>query len=83
MSVPVRLERDGALAVLTIDSPPLNLFDQPLIDGIREAIDDLAADHPRGLLIRAEGESYGKHCAVHVPRDRGVPVRGGHASCRR
>ena len=56
MSGPVRLERDGPLAVLTLDSPPLNLFDQAMIDGVREAVDRLDADHPRGLLIRAEGK---------------------------
>ena len=29
--VPVRLERDGPLAVLTLDAPPLNLFDQAMM----------------------------------------------------
>src|SRR5439155_133491 len=31
---PVRLERDGALAVMTLDSPPLNLFDRAVFDGL-------------------------------------------------
>lgn len=57
MSGAVRLEREGPLAVLTLDSPPLNLFDQAMIDGVREAVDELAADHPRGLLVRAEGRA--------------------------
>jgi enoyl-CoA hydratase/carnithine racemase len=52
---PVRLEREAALAVLTLSAPPLNLFDDAMIAGVRAAIDDVAADHPRGLLIRAEG----------------------------
>lgn len=52
---PVRLEREAALAVLTLDAPPLNLFDDAMIAGVRAAIDDVAADHPRGLLIRADG----------------------------
>jgi enoyl-CoA hydratase len=52
---PVRLEREAALAVLTLAAPPLNLFDAAMITGVRAAIDDVAADHPRGLLIRAEG----------------------------
>src|SRR5919197_491493 len=51
---PVRLEREGALAVLTLDAPPLNLFDDAMIAGLREAIDDVASRQPRGLLIRAE-----------------------------
>jgi enoyl-CoA hydratase len=52
----VRLEQEGPLAVLTFDSPPLNLFDEAVFDGVRAAIDKVAADPPRGLLIRAEGK---------------------------
>ena len=47
--------RDGPLAVITLDAPPLNLFDQALIDGLRTAIDAVAGEHPRGLLFQAEG----------------------------
>lgn len=56
MSDVVRLETEGPLAVLTFDSPPLNLFDDAVFNGFREAIDKVAADPPRGLLIRAEGK---------------------------
>jgi enoyl-CoA hydratase len=52
---PVRLEREGALAVVTFDAPPLNLFDSAMIDSLRAAVDAVAADHPRALLFRAEG----------------------------
>jgi enoyl-CoA hydratase/carnithine racemase len=52
----VRLEQEGPLAVLTFDSPPLNLFDNAVFNGFRGAIDKVAADPPRGLLIRAEGK---------------------------
>jgi enoyl-CoA hydratase len=52
----VRLEQEGPLAVLTFDSPPLNLFDNAVFTGFRDAIDQVAADPPRGLLIRAEGK---------------------------
>jgi len=52
----VRLEQEGPLAVLTFDSPPLNLFDNAVFEGVRAAIDKVAADPPRGLLIRAEGK---------------------------
>ena len=52
----MRVEREGSLATITLDSPPLNLFDQAMIDGVRAAVQDVAADHPRGLLIRAEGK---------------------------
>ena len=57
MSAPVTLEHDGPLAVLTIAAPPLNLFDRALIDALGAQIDALAADPPRGLLIRAEGRA--------------------------
>ena len=52
---PVRLDRDGPLATITIDSPPLNLFDTEMIKGLDRAIESLQAGLPRALLIRAEG----------------------------
>jgi enoyl-CoA hydratase/carnithine racemase len=62
-----RLEREqGGLAVLTLDSPPLNLFDQGMIDGIRAAIGELVAVPPRALLIRAEGRAVSGGVDVHV-----------------
>lgn len=57
MSTPVTLEHDGPLAVLTIAAPPLNLFDRELIDALGAHISALAADPPRGLLIRADGRA--------------------------
>jgi enoyl-CoA hydratase/carnithine racemase len=54
---PVRLERDGALAVVTFDSPPLNLMDRPLLDGLLRAVDRLESDPARGVLFRAEGRA--------------------------
>ena len=55
MSDAVRLHHDGPLAVLTIEHPPLNLFDAEVFDGLRSAIDRLSAQPPRGLLVRAVG----------------------------
>jgi enoyl-CoA hydratase len=63
---PLLLERDGPLAVVTFDAPPLNLFDQAMIDGLRGAVDELAADHPRGLLVRAEGRVVSGGVDVHL-----------------
>jgi enoyl-CoA hydratase len=55
---PVRLERDEAgLAVLTLDSPPLNLFDRRMFDGLLAAVAEVEAELPRALLIRAEGRA--------------------------
>ena len=52
---PIRLERDGPLAVLVHDSPPVNLWDRATMDGFVAALDELEADPPRALLLRAEG----------------------------
>ncbi|HET9676809.1 MAG TPA: enoyl-CoA hydratase/isomerase family protein [Solirubrobacterales bacterium] len=62
-----RLEReDSGLAVITLDSPPLNLFDQRMIDDLRAAVDAVAAEPPRALLIRAEGRAVSGGVDVHV-----------------
>lgn len=61
-----RLEReDGGLAVITLDSPPLNLFDQRMTSDLRAAIDAVAAEPPRALLIRAEGRVVSGGVDVH------------------
>jgi enoyl-CoA hydratase len=62
-----RLEREeSGLATITLDSPPLNLFDQRMIDDLRAAIDDVAAEPPRALLIRAAGRAVSGGVDVHV-----------------
>jgi enoyl-CoA hydratase len=62
-----KLEREeGGLAVLTLDSPPLNLFDQRMIDDFKAAVADVAAEPPRALLIRAEGRAFSAGVDVHV-----------------
>ena len=59
-----RGERPGGRS--TLDSPPLNLFDQRMIDDLRAAIDAVAAEPPRALLIRAEGRAVSGGVDVHV-----------------
>ena len=76
MAEPARLERDGALAVLTFDAPPLNLFDAAMIGALRAAVAEVAADPPRGLLVRAEGRVVSGGVDVHLfdglsPQDAG------------
>jgi enoyl-CoA hydratase/carnithine racemase len=67
MSPAARLKREeSGLAVLTLDSPPLNLFDQRMIDDFRAAVEDVAAQPPRALLIRAEGRAVSGGVDVHV-----------------
>ncbi|HEV2814645.1 MAG TPA: enoyl-CoA hydratase/isomerase family protein [Solirubrobacteraceae bacterium] len=55
---PWRLESDGPLAVLTIDKPPLNLFDDDVFDGVLAALDQVREQKPRALLLRAEGKVW-------------------------
>lgn len=52
----VRTERDGPMAVITLDSPPLNLFDRAMTEELITALEQIHDDPPRGLLIRAEGK---------------------------
>ena len=51
----VFVAREGGLAIVTFDSPPLNLFDAALSDGLDAAVSQLEADRPRAVLFRAEG----------------------------
>jgi enoyl-CoA hydratase len=51
----VSIGRDGALATVTVDNPPLNLFDADVFEALVEAVGELEATPPRALLIRAEG----------------------------
>jgi enoyl-CoA hydratase len=61
----VRLERDGGLAVATFDSPPLNLFDKAMFEGLQEAVEAVEAEPPRALLFRAEGRAVSGGVDVH------------------
>jgi enoyl-CoA hydratase/carnithine racemase len=38
MSEPCSIERDGPLAVLTFEHPPVNLFDRAVFDGLERAV---------------------------------------------
>lgn len=62
----IDVEQDGPLRVLTIDSPPLNLFDDELMGELADAVDRLVAEPPRGLLVRAEGRVVSGGVDVHV-----------------
>jgi enoyl-CoA hydratase/carnithine racemase len=54
MTVSVR--RVGEVAVLTFDEPPVNLYSLQMHDDFDRALDEIEADPPRALLIRAEGK---------------------------
>lgn len=61
-----RLDRDGDVGVLTLDAQPLNLFDEEMARDLGSTIEEVAADPPRALLIRAEGEVFTGGADVHV-----------------
>jgi len=52
---PVRVEREGDVAVVTFDHPPVNLWDVSLAASFAAALDSLESDSPRAVLFRAEG----------------------------
>jgi enoyl-CoA hydratase/carnithine racemase len=63
---PWKLEQDGPLAVLTIDKPPLNLFDEAVFEGLIGAVDAVGSSEARGLLLRAEGRVWTGGVDVHM-----------------
>jgi enoyl-CoA hydratase len=65
MSV-IRLEReDPGLAVATLDSPPLNLFNRQMFEELRDAVAAVEAEPARALLFRAEGRAVSGGVDVH------------------
>jgi enoyl-CoA hydratase/carnithine racemase len=52
--------------VLTLDSPPLNLFDREMVETLGGLTRELAAHPPRGLLFRAEGKVVSAGVNVNV-----------------
>ncbi|MFJ8585144.1 enoyl-CoA hydratase/isomerase family protein [Streptomyces sp. NPDC093595] len=62
----LRLDTEGPLAVLTMDSPPMNLFDEGMWAAWADAVDHLAAHPPRALLVRAEGRVVSAGVDVRV-----------------
>jgi enoyl-CoA hydratase/carnithine racemase len=57
-STHVHYERDGDLAVVTLDSQPGNFFDDPLIDGLSLAFDQAYEDRVRALMLNAAGPNF-------------------------
>ena len=66
MAEPVRLERDGPVAVLVLDDPPLNLFGQAAVASLAAHLTEVAASDARALVWRAEGEVFTGGVDVHV-----------------
>ena len=62
----VRVDFDGPLAVIVLDSPPLNLFDAAMMAQLRLAVREVAESDARAVLIRAEGRAVSAGVDVHL-----------------
>ena len=65
-AVPITVARDGGLAVVTVDSPPLNLFDTVMRDALVATVGELERTSPRGVLFRFEGKVVTGGVDVHL-----------------
>jgi enoyl-CoA hydratase/carnithine racemase len=54
----VRLDREGNVAVLVLDNPPLNLFSREVFRAFVERLDEVADSDARALVWRADGELF-------------------------
>jgi enoyl-CoA hydratase/carnithine racemase len=66
----VRYDRDGDVALIVLDHPPLNLFDGDVNNDLIAALEEAEGDMPRALLVRAEGKVFTGGVDVHVFDDR-------------
>jgi enoyl-CoA hydratase/carnithine racemase len=64
-AAPVRLERDGAVAVLVLEDPPLNLFGRATFESLNECVAQVAISDARAMVWRAEGEVFTGGVDVH------------------
>jgi enoyl-CoA hydratase/carnithine racemase len=63
----IRLERDGAVASIVLDNPPLNLFNDAVFEGLVACLDELeASGDVRCAIWRAEGDIFTGGVDVNV-----------------
>jgi enoyl-CoA hydratase/carnithine racemase len=58
------------VGIITLDAPPLNLFDYELINDLIAALEEAEGDMLRALVIRAEGKVFTGGVDVHVFDDK-------------
>src|SRR4051794_22705093 len=63
---PVRLERDGGVASLVLDDPPLNLFGPHTYEALMACLDEVEGSDARAMVWRAEGEVFTGGADVNV-----------------
>ena len=55
----VRSEKQGDVAVITIDSPPVNSLSKPVVEGLLARIAEANADTAiRAMVVRGGGENF-------------------------
>jgi enoyl-CoA hydratase/carnithine racemase len=70
----VAVARDGALARITLDRPPLNILTPRLIDDLGTAVRDLAHDgETRVVLLAGAGRAFSAGVEVQAMRDLDPP----------
>jgi enoyl-CoA hydratase/carnithine racemase len=62
----VRFETSGALGILSLANPPLNLFSGELIEDLRDAVTQIKRAPLRALLVRADGKIFSDGAEVSV-----------------
>ena len=65
-AVPMTVAREGGLAVVTVESPPLNLFDMVMRDALVTTVGELEQTSPRAVLFRFEGKVVTAGVDVHL-----------------
>ena len=75
MDKQVRFETSGALGILTLANPPLNLFSEELIEDLRGAVTAAKQTPLRALMVRAEGKIFSGGADVRMFKGR----TSGHA----
>ena len=70
MARTVKLERDGDVGILSLDSPPLNLFDDRVINDLTALLEEAEGEMLRALVVRAEGKVFTGGVDVHVFDDK-------------
>src|ERR671921_215096 len=61
-----RYDVDGDVAEIVIPNPPLNLWGPQLIADVEAGVARAAAERPRALIVRAEGDVFSAGVDVHV-----------------
>jgi len=66
----VRFEVSGALGILTLANPPLNLFSGDLIEDLRARVSEASRAPIRALLVRADGKVFSGGADVTIFKGR-------------